>query len=497
MQSRTVWPPGLRTSPASPRDRTVPAVGSSARTASPRFRAPICPLSPRQSPGRFQAGTEGAEASNDDGRPDPIARSRRLLRRVVLRAQVVDPGRVGYRPGAPRCARNALGWQASQQLHDPSGRIPSRARHPRTGLPFTGRRERPDRSPHGEPHAVGPGDPCGHSRDDRSRLGSRPRQHCREPLFVNRVGCHDATVSSDDRYAIIDVGYDTETADLSRKQVRSLESTVGRHLPYGIEAAFTGDLVSAYPPMQRDYSELIGLAAAVVILLVAFGSVTGMALPILSAGFGLVTGLAAIDLLERVVEVPAAGPVVGTMIGLGAGIDYSLFLVTRHRECLAGGAGVREAVAMASTTAGRSVLIAGTTVVAANIGLALIGIPIVTSLGYTVAVMVCIAVAVATTLLPALLSVLGPRIDALTVGPLARNAHKSLTARRRGRSGAAWQAPWQTIRGRSSQHPWPSSSHSPGRSCPYDSARWTRRPTPRNGPSTAPTRWSPKGSVRV
>lgn len=257
-----------------------------------------------------------------------------------------------------------------------------------------------------------------------------------------------AIVSSDDRYAIIAVGYDTETADLSRKQVRSLESTVGRHLPYGIEAAFTGDLVSAYPPVQRDYSELIGLAAAVVILLVAFGSVTGMALPILSAGFGLVTGLAAIDLLERVVEVPAAGPVVGTMIGLGAGIDYSLFLVTRHRECLACGAGVREAVAMASTTAGRSVLVAGTTVVAASIGLALIGIPIVTSLGYTVAVMVCIAVAVATTLLPALLSVLGPRIDALTVGPLARNAHKSLTA-------PPERTIWSRMAGTVADHPWP------------------------------------------
>lgn len=201
----------------------------------------------------------------------------------------------------------------------------------------------------------------------------------------------DTIVSSDDRYAIIDVGHDTETADLGRKEVQSLESTVGRHLPHGIEAAFTGDLVSAYPPVQRDYSELIGL---------------------------------------------------------GLGIDYSLLLVTRHREALTGGAGVREAVAMASTTAGRSVLIAGTTVVAANIGLTLIGIPIVTSLGYTVAVMVCIAVAVATTLLPALLSVLGPRVGALTVGPLARNARKSLTA-------PPETTIWGRMAGTVADHPWP------------------------------------------
>jgi RND superfamily putative drug exporter len=162
-------------------------------------------------------------------------------------------------------------------------------------------------------------------------------------------------------------------------------------------------------------SDAIGIAAAVVILLFAFGTATAMVLPISSAIVGLACSLSIIRLLEHVVQVPSVASTLATMIGLGVGIDYALFIVTRHKLQLADGMDLRESVARATATAGGAVVFAGFTVVIALCSLAFAGIPLVTTLGFTAAIAVVVAVAAAATLLPAMLGALDYRINSLRV----------------------------------------------------------------------------------
>ena len=120
---------------------------------------------------------------------------------------------------------------------------------------------------------------------------------------------------------------------------------------------------------------------------------------------------------SHVINVPTVGPVLATMIGLGVGIDYALFIVTRHRQQMGEGMEPRESAARAVATAGGAVLFAGTTVVIALCSLALAGIPIVSALGYTAAIAVVVAVLAAITLMPALLGILGHRVESLRACP--------------------------------------------------------------------------------
>jgi putative drug exporter of the RND superfamily len=166
---------------------------------------------------------------------------------------------------------------------------------------------------------------------------------------------------------------------------------------------------------STEVSEAIGLTAAVIILLFAFGTATAMMLPIVSALIGLACALSIIRLLEHVLQVPGVASTLATMIGLGVGIDYALFIVTRHKLQLAEGMELRESIARATATAGGAVVFAGFTVVIALCSLAFAGIPLVSTLGFTAAVAVVVAVFAAATLLPAMLGALGPRIDSLSI----------------------------------------------------------------------------------
>jgi RND superfamily putative drug exporter len=186
------------------------------------------------------------------------------------------------------------------------------------------------------------------------------------------------------------------------------------------EAAGVRVSVGAYVGSQLSKpdtgaSDAIGIAAAIVILLFAFGTATAMVLPIFSAILGLACSLSIIRLLEHVVQVPSVASTLATMIGLGVGIDYALFIVTRHKLQLGDGMEMRESIARATATAGGAVVFAGFTVVIALCSLAFAGIPLVSTLGFTAGIAVVIAVAAATTLLPAMLGALGPRINSLRV----------------------------------------------------------------------------------
>lgn len=162
-------------------------------------------------------------------------------------------------------------------------------------------------------------------------------------------------------------------------------------------------------------SEAFGLIAAVIILLIAFGSVIAMGLPVGAAIFGLGTGFGILALLARVAPLPEFAPQFAAMIGIGVGIDYSLLVVTRFREGLHTGHDVEDSIAIALTTAGRSVIFAGIVVAIAFLGLFAMGLPFVAAMGSAGAIVVGVSVLVALTLTPAMLSLAGRRIDSLKV----------------------------------------------------------------------------------
>ena len=150
-------------------------------------------------------------------------------------------------------------------------------------------------------------------------------------------------------------------------------------------------------------SEVIGIAFAIVILILAFGSVLAMGLPMAVAIAGVGLGIAVSGLLSNVVVMPSFAPIIGTMIGLGVGIDYALFVVTRYRDELHIGRSPEASTAASSDTAGRAVVFAGLTVVVSLLGLLLIGLPFVAGIGIAAAVTVAITIIATMTLLPALL----------------------------------------------------------------------------------------------
>src|SRR3954453_3858933 len=183
----------------------------------------------------------------------------------------------------------------------------------------------------------------------------------------------------------------------------------------GLQVGFGGYLGQKGSKPKTHSSEAVGLTMAVLVLLVTFGTVVAMGLPIATAIVGLVIGLSIITLLSHVAEVPTVAPTLATMIGLGVGIDYALFIVTRHLEQRREGMETRESVARASATSGGAVVFAGCTVMVALLSLAVVGIPLVTTLGYTSALVVAVAVMAAITLLPALMGIVGDRIDRLRI----------------------------------------------------------------------------------
>jgi putative drug exporter of the RND superfamily len=230
-------------------------------------------------------------------------------------------------------------------------------------------------------------------------------------------------LSKDKQIGYISVTIGLSSSDLTEDQANEIIDAESPVREAGFKVATGGYLGQAVSKPATESSEAVGIAAAVVILLFTFGTVTAMALPIATAIVGLAVGLSAIGLLGHGIDVPTVGPTLGTMLGLGVGIDYALFIVTRHRGFIEQGHPAEEAAARAVATAGGAVVFAGGTVVIALCSLAVARIPIVSALGYSAAIVVLIAVITATTLLPALLAALGTRINSLRVPFLRTPPH--------------------------------------------------------------------------
>jgi RND superfamily putative drug exporter len=222
---------------------------------------------------------------------------------------------------------------------------------------------------------------------------------------------HGGGVSEDGTIGFVDVQFDKPAAELDDAVVEQLEEDVRiATSDSDLQVEFGGTVMDSVQP-ESHTSEVLGLLAAMIVLLVVLGSMMAMAVPITTALISVGIGMSLLMLAARFTDFNEVTPILAVMIGLGVGIDYALFIVTRFRQALAEGQSSREAAVTATTTAGRAVLFAGLTVAVSISGLAVVGIPFVTKLGIGAAMTVVGAVITAVTLLPALLSLLGHRID--------------------------------------------------------------------------------------
>ena len=227
-------------------------------------------------------------------------------------------------------------------------------------------------------------------------------------------------VSKDGTTAFVPVLLDVGSSELTEEIAQGIFDAAAPARAAGLEVAAGGPIGSELSEPSTERSEAVGLIAAMVILVLAFGSVVAMGMPIATAIVGLVVGLMGIALLGHLVAVPSIAPTLATMIGLGVGIDYALFLVSRHRTHLRDGMDPQASIPLTVATSGSAVVYAGGTVVIALFALGVAQIPLVTSLGYAAAVAVATAVLASVTLLPALLSILGARVDAVRLPAAVR-----------------------------------------------------------------------------
>jgi putative drug exporter of the RND superfamily len=221
-----------------------------------------------------------------------------------------------------------------------------------------------------------------------------------------------ATVSPDGRIGFAEITFDRPATELGPGPLTAIADALAPVRAAGVAAEVGGDAAFINAPTETSGAEAAGLLAALVVLVVAFGTVLAALVPIALTLVAVAVGLGGITLLANAMDVSSAAPTIGAMIGLGVGIDYALFIMARYREHRAAGQDNPTALSNAMGSGGAAVLLAGGTVVVAMAALVLTGLGFLASIGLSTSLVVLFAVATALTLLPALLSLLGDRVDA-------------------------------------------------------------------------------------
>ncbi len=249
----------------------------------------------------------------------------------------------------------------------------------------------------------------------------KPLAHVSEVISpFSAPGAHQ--ISSDGHVAYVQVVFDQQAGDLPTAAIKKVVSTAESFGAPGYHVALGGQAISLVAGAAPGASEGIGILAAIIIMLLAFGSVVAMGLPIITALFGIAIAFALLDLLSHVITTPTFAPEMMAMIGLGVGIDYALFVVTRYRQGLAEGRDPRHATAVSLATSGRSVVFAGTTVILSLLGLFILQLPFMRGLAVGAIAAVVLVMLAAITLLPAMLGFAGRAVDKLHVPGLLQNA---------------------------------------------------------------------------
>ena len=237
----------------------------------------------------------------------------------------------------------------------------------------------------------------------------------------------DATFSDSGRIAYSEAQFDRVIYDKDRDSVVNVEDTVRDALaPVGVTVEYNGE--AEFPPIEQGTSELLGLLAALIVLLIVFRTFVAAFIPIMLAIAALATAFLLLFILAGLTDINTITPILVSMIGLGVGIDYSLFIVTRFRQLLHEGISPVDAAAEAGASAGRAVLFAGATVAIGVSGLAFFGLDFVTKLGIGSALGVLTTVLLANSMLISVLRLLGHKVDRLKV-PFLRPLDDSEAAR--------------------------------------------------------------------
>ncbi|WP_243059368.1 MMPL family transporter [Nocardioides sp. SR21] len=240
---------------------------------------------------------------------------------------------------------------------------------------------------------------------------------------MSSAGQTAGLLAEDGQTAFAPVLLDIGSGDLTVEMAQDVVDATAPAQEAGITVEAAGSIGSTLSTDDSETSEIVGIVAAMFILSFVLGSLVAMGLPILTAVAGLGVALGVVGLLGHVLAIPSSGPTLATMIGLGVGIDYALFLITRHQDNLRSGASTDDSVAQAVATSGSAIVFAGCTVVVALLSLSVAGIPLVSTLGLASAIAVVAAVLVAITLLPALLGLLGHRVNWLALPGFMRSTH--------------------------------------------------------------------------
>ena len=215
------------------------------------------------------------------------------------------------------------------------------------------------------------------------------------------------SVSPDGRYALVQVQFAGEVADITEDQ-RTAYQEIAEEDHGALRVEVGGEVVTEAP--GAGATEAIGVGVAALVLIVTFGSLVAAGMTLINALVGVGVGMAGLYALTGSVSLNSATPILALMLGLAVGIDYSLFITSRYRQNLLDGLDRREAAGRAIGTAGSAVVFAGATVVIALAGLSVVGIPFLTAMGLAAAATVAVAVLVALTLLPAVLSFAGDKV---------------------------------------------------------------------------------------
>ncbi len=233
-------------------------------------------------------------------------------------------------------------------------------------------------------------------------------------------------ISENGNIGYADVQFDDQAWSLPENVIPDFKAAVdGAVKGSPVQVAYTGQAAQEMP--KQGASEGLGILAAIIILLIVFGTVVAAVLPLFLALLAVGLGLTILTLAAGFTDFNTITPIIATMIGLGVGIDYSLFIVTRFRQALHDGATPRDAAAMAASTAGRAVIFAGVTVAISMVGLVTVGLGFITKMGIGASLTVLTSVAVAVTLLPAVLALLGHRIDRIKL-PFIKTPDDTLAA---------------------------------------------------------------------
>ncbi len=227
---------------------------------------------------------------------------------------------------------------------------------------------------------------------------------------LSKAGKTAGLLSQDKQTAFAPVLMDVASSDLTEEIAQNVLDATKPAEDAGITTAAAGNIGSTLSAQASETSEIVGIVVAMIILSLVLGSLVAMGMPILTAVLGLAAALSLVGLVGHLLSIPTSGPTLATMIGLGVGIDYALFLVTRHQEQLRDGMPMNDSIANAVATSGSAIVFAGGTVVIALLSLYVAGIPLVTALGIASAIGVVAAVLGSISLLPAFLGLLKHRI---------------------------------------------------------------------------------------